>query len=170
MTILFTPLSILPCLSLPPPPPSPSPFRFVEPFWVLIEDHDGESILHYEQFLLKMQYASEDHQLSFTVPIFEPLPPQYFIRVVSDRWLSSTTVLPVSFRHLILPEKFPPPTELLDLQPLPVTALRNGAFEALYSGEGATGLVTVDGGSAEGVRKGISHFNPIQTQVRGGGE
>ncbi len=39
---------------------------------------------------------------------------------------------PHACRHLILPEKFPPPTELLDLQPLPVSALRNPAFEALY--------------------------------------
>ena len=43
------------------------------------------------------------------------------------------TQLPVSFRHLILPEKHPPPTELLDLQPLPVSALRNQSYEALYS-------------------------------------
>ncbi len=35
-------------------------------------------------------------------------------------------------RHLILPDKFPPPTELLDLQPLPISALRNPSFEALY--------------------------------------
>lgn len=35
-------------------------------------------------------------------------------------------------------------TELLDLKPLPVTALGNGTFEALYK---------------------FSHFNPIQTQV-----
>lgn len=46
----------------------------------------------------------------------EPVPPQYFVRVVSDRWLGAETVLPISFRHLILPEKFPPRTELLDLQ------------------------------------------------------
>ena len=58
-----------------------------------------------------------------------PLPP---LQVVSDRWLQCESTLPVSFRHLILPEKFPPPTELLDLQPLPVSALRNPAFEALY--------------------------------------
>ena len=57
---------------------------------------------------------------------------QYFIRVVSDRWIGSETLLPVSFRHLILPEKCPPPTELLDLQPLPVSALRNLQFEQLY--------------------------------------
>lgn len=51
----------------------------------------------------------------------------------------------MSFRHLILPEKYPPPTELLDLQPLPVTALRNSAFEALYQNK-------------------FPFFNPIQTQ------
>jgi pre-mRNA-splicing helicase BRR2 len=118
---------------------------YVEPFWVLIEDSDSECILHHEYFMLKKQYLEEDHTLNFTVPICEPLPPQYFIRVVSDKWLGSQTILPVSFRHLILPEKHAPPTELLDLQPLPVTALRNAQFEGLYSA--------------------LKHFNPIQTQV-----
>ncbi|XP_008218414.1 PREDICTED: DExH-box ATP-dependent RNA helicase DExH12-like [Prunus mume] len=118
---------------------------YVEPFWVIVEDNDGEYVLHHEYFLLKKQYIDEDHTLNFTVPIYEPLPPQYFIRVVSDRWLGSQTVLPVSFRHLILPEKYPPPTELLDLQPLPVTALRNPLYEALYQD--------------------FKHFNPVQTQV-----
>ncbi|KAJ8559466.1 hypothetical protein K7X08_003524 [Anisodus acutangulus] len=118
---------------------------FVEPFWIIVEDNDGEYILHHEYFMLKKQYIDEDHTLNFTVPIYEPLPPQYFIRVVSDRWLGSQTVLPVSFRHLILPEKYPPPTELLDLQPLPVTALRNPSYEALYQN--------------------FKHFNPVQTQV-----
>ncbi|KAK7324395.1 hypothetical protein VNO77_27931 [Canavalia gladiata] len=118
---------------------------YVEPFWVIVEDNDGEYILHHEYFMLKKQYIDEDHTLNFTVPIYEPLPPQYFIRVVSDRWLGSQTVLPVSFRHLILPEKYPPPTELLDLQPLPVTALRNPSYEALYQD--------------------FKHFNPVQTQV-----
>ncbi|CAN6826252.1 unnamed protein product [Brassica oleracea] len=91
------------------------------------------------------QYISEDHTLTFTVPIFEPLPPQYFVRVVSDKWLGSQTVLPISFRHLVLPEKHPPPTELLDLLPLPVTALRNPNYESLYQD--------------------FKHFNPVQTQV-----
>ncbi|CAI9118155.1 OLC1v1019682C1 [Oldenlandia corymbosa var. corymbosa] len=118
---------------------------FVEPFWVIVEDNDGEYILHHEYFMLKKQYIDEDHILDFTVSVYEPLPPQYFIRVVSDRWLSSQSILPVSFRHLILPEKYPPPTELLDLQPLPVTALRNPSYEALY--------------------KEFKNFNPVQTQV-----
>lgn len=44
-------------------------------------------------------------------------------RIVSDRWIGSETQLPVSFRHLLLPEKNVPPTELLDLQPLPVNLM-----------------------------------------------
>eukprot|EP00887_Chlorella_sp_A99_P002917 scaffold6.g2917.t1 len=117
----------------------------VEPFFVIAEDADSEHILHTEYFVLKKSLAEEDHLLSFTLPITEPLPPQYFVRVVSDRWLGCEAVLPISFRHLLLPAKAPPPTELLDLQPLPVSALRNPQFEALYPQ--------------------FTHFNPIQTQV-----
>ncbi|EOD12464.1 hypothetical protein EMIHUDRAFT_422149 [Emiliania huxleyi CCMP1516] len=115
-----------------------------EPFYVLVEDVDQEHVLHSELFLLKAKFAEDDHSLTFTIPIYDPLPPQYFVRVVSDRWLGCEATLPISFRHLILPEKYPPHTELLDLQPLPVSAL--GAYASLYEGA-------------------FSHFNPIQTQT-----
>lgn len=119
---------------------------FVEPWWILVEDGDQEIILHSEYFLLKQQYRDQDATVSFTVPLQDPLPPQYFIRVISDKWLGAESTLPVSFRELLLPEKYPPPTELLDLAPLPVSALRNARVEALYS-------------------KRFKVFNPIQTQV-----
>lgn len=115
-----------------------------------VEDQDSEFILHKEFFYLKMQNAADrdrvvDHTVAFTVPISEPMPPQYFIRVTSDRWFGSEAVVPVTFSQLVLPERFHPPTERLDLQPLPVTALRAKAHEALYP---------------------FTHFNPIQTQAR----
>lgn len=118
-----------------------------EPFWVFVEDVNGEQILHQEMFVLQERGAEEEHTLNFTVPITEPLPPQYFIRVVSDRWINAQTLLPVSFRHLILPDKYPPHTELLDLQPLPLTALRCPDAEKLYAAQG------------------LKVFNPIQTQT-----
>ena len=117
-----------------------------EAFWIFVEDVDSEIILHHEFFLLKSKYSQDEHTIKFFVPVYDPLPPQYFIRIISDRWLASETQLPVSFRHLILPEKYAPPTELLDLQPLPVSALRNSSFESLYSSN-------------------FDFFNPIQTQV-----
>lgn len=115
-------------------------------FWILIEDVDGEVILHHEYFLLKQKYCQDEHVVKFFIPVFDPLPPQYFIRITSDRWIGAETVFPVSFRHLILPEKFAPPTELLDLQPLPLSAFRNSTYEALY-------------------KSSFTSFNSIQTQV-----
>eukprot|EP00698_Gefionella_okellyi_P015841 TRINITY_DN4494_c0_g1_i1.p1 TRINITY_DN4494_c0_g1~~TRINITY_DN4494_c0_g1_i1.p1 ORF type:complete len:2123 (+),score=500.62 TRINITY_DN4494_c0_g1_i1:747-6371(+) len=114
-----------------------------EPFWILVEDGDGERILHYEYFFLKQKFREEEHFVDFTVPMFEPLPPQYFVRIVSDRWLRSETVLPLSFKTLLLPEKNVPATELVDLNPMPVSSLPV-QFQKLYD---------------------FALFNPIQTQV-----
>lgn len=47
-----------------------------EPFHVLVEDVDGEVILHSEYLLIKKKFATQEHTLTFTVPIFDPLPPQ----------------------------------------------------------------------------------------------
>ena len=117
-----------------------------ESFWILVEDVDGEIILFHDQFILRQRYAEDEHNVTLTVPMFEPVPPNYYISVVSDRWLHAETRLPISFKHLILPEKFPPPTSLLDLQPLPLSALHNREFESIYSSS-------------------IKTFNKIQTQV-----
>ncbi|KAL2756416.1 hypothetical protein ACRALDRAFT_1042526 [Sodiomyces alcalophilus JCM 7366] len=119
-----------------------------ENFWIMVEDCDGEDILYHDQFLLRKEYAvseSNEHIVDFTVPITDPMPPNYFISVISDRWTHSETRLPVSFHKLILPEKFPPHTELLELQPLPVSALKVKEYARLYPG--------------------WDHFNRIQTQT-----
>ncbi|KAI5838977.1 putative pre-mRNA splicing helicase [Morchella snyderi] len=119
-----------------------------ESFWILVEDCDGEDILFHDQFILRRQYAeseNNEHLVEFTVPMTEPMPPNYFITVVSDRWMHSETKLAVSFRKLILPEKFPPHTPLLDLVPLPVEALKKKEYMELYPD--------------------WRHFNKIQTQV-----
>ncbi|KAK1926565.1 putative Pre-mRNA splicing factor [Papiliotrema laurentii] len=113
-------------------------------FWIVVEDVDGENILFHDTFLLRERFAQDEHYVTITVPISEPVPPNYYISVISDRWLQSETRLPISFQHLIRPEPFPPHTTLLDLQPLPKTALHNKAFEDLYPFE---------------------NFNKIQTQV-----
>ncbi|XP_066464224.1 activating signal cointegrator 1 complex subunit 3 isoform X1 [Eleutherodactylus coqui] len=117
-----------------------------EPWWIWVEDPINDHIYHSEYFLLqKKQVVMKEQQfLVFTIPIFEPLPSQYYIRAVSDRWLRAEAVCIINFQHLILPERHPPHTELLDLQPLPVNALGNRAYETLYK---------------------FTHFNPVQTQI-----
>ncbi|XP_039603796.1 activating signal cointegrator 1 complex subunit 3 [Polypterus senegalus] len=117
-----------------------------EPWWIWVEDPANDHIYHSEYFLLqkKQVVTNESQFLVFTIPIFEPMPSQYYIRAVSDRWLGAEAVCIINFQHLILPERHPPHTELLDLQPLPVTALGNREYEALYK---------------------FTHFNPVQTQI-----
>jgi len=117
----------------------------VEPFWVWVEDAENEHIYHKEYFLLQKVKARETHKLNFTIPIFEPLPPQYYVKVVSDRWLGSECVFAISFKQLILPELHPPHTKLLDLHPVPVTALYNKEAQNMYPY--------------------FTHFNPVQTQA-----
>ena len=119
-----------------------------ENFWIVVEDCDGEDILFHDQFLLRRDYAqseTNEHLVEFTVPITEPMPPNYFITVLSDRWLQSETKLAVSFEKLVLPERFPAHTPLLDLQPLPVSALKRADYQDLYHG--------------------FDEFNKVQTQV-----
>ena len=67
-------------------------------------------------------------------------------RAVSDDWLGAESTHAISFKGLVLPDRHPPHTELLDLDPLPRSALGCPPFEAMYR---------------------FSHFNPIQTQVCG---
>jgi len=115
--------------------------------WLIwVEDSENEKIYHSEMWTLTKKMWKEGAQkISFAVPISEPLPPQYYIRAVSDSWLGSEALLAVSFKGLILPERHPPHTELLDLDPLPLSALGNPTYQALYTR--------------------FSHFNPIQTQA-----
>ncbi|KAI9893658.1 MAG: DEIH-box ATPase [Vezdaea aestivalis] len=120
-----------------------------EAFWILVEDCDGDEILYHDLFLLRRNYAlseSNEHIVEFTIPITEPMPPNYFITLVSDRWMHAETKLAVSFQKLLLPEKFPPHTPVLGLQPVPVSAFKRTEYQAIYE-------------------KKWSYFNKIQTQV-----
>lgn len=110
-----------------------------EGWWILVEDCDGENILFHDQFLLRKEYAflteTDDnlHIVDFTIPITEPMPPNYFITVMSDRWMHAESKIALSFQDLILPEKFPAHTQVLDLQPLLVEALKRQEYVDLYS-------------------------------------
>ncbi|KAG6378229.1 hypothetical protein JVT61DRAFT_13929 [Boletus reticuloceps] len=69
-----------------------------ETFFIIVEDVDGEIILFHDTFVVLCQrYAEDEHNVTITVPIFEPVPPDYYISVVSDRWLHAETRLSTSF-------------------------------------------------------------------------
>ena len=113
-------------------------------FWVTDSENDH---MYYNEFvsISKKQVRTEENiELVFAIPIFEPIPSQYLLVAISDIWLHSETVETLSFKHLILPEVYPPHSELLDLQPLRKQVLMNKDYESIFS---------------------FSYFNPIQTQV-----
>ena len=117
-----------------------------ESYWVWVENSETSEIYHHEYFILTRKKLYDDHELNFTIPLSDPLPTQIYVRAVSDRWLGAETVTPVSFQHLIRPDTESVYTDLLDLQPLPVSALKNPLLEEIY-----------------GQR--FLFFNPMQTQI-----
>jgi antiviral helicase SLH1 len=117
-----------------------------ESYWVWVEHSETSEIYHHEYFILGRKKLHDSHELNFTIPLSDPLPAQIYVRVVSDRWFGAETVHPVSFQHLIRPDTESLYTDLLDLQPLPITALKNPLLEEIY-----------------GAR--FHYFNPMQTQI-----
>ncbi len=91
-----------------------------ETFWIFVEDADSEHLLYSESFYLRKAVSKERHTLLFTVQVTMPRPPHYFVKCCSDRWIAPDAIVPISFQHLILPERFAPHTEFLALRPLSV--------------------------------------------------
>ncbi|KAL9107193.1 MAG: hypothetical protein Q9227_007893 [Pyrenula ochraceoflavens] len=117
-----------------------------ESYWIWVENSETSEIYHHEYFILSRKKLNDRHELNFTIPLTDPLPPQIYVRAVSDRWQGAETVTPVSFQHLIRPDTESVYTDLLDLQPLPISALKNPILEEIY-----------------GQR--FQYFNPMQTQI-----
>jgi activating signal cointegrator complex subunit 3 len=119
----------------------------IQRWLVWVEDPVNEHIYHTETFnLSKKQHKEGKQHMAFTIPIFEPMPSQYFLRATSESWLGCETFLELRFDGLVLPQKHPPHTDLLDLTPLPRSALNDETYESLYA-------------------KKFTHFNAIQTQA-----
>jgi len=99
-----------------------------ESFILLVEDTNGEKILYSDSFLVRRNYINQEHLVDFTVPIDVPVPPNYFVTLISEKWLHCEYRIPVVLNSLKLPKKFPAPTPLLDLHPVPVTDLKIPEF------------------------------------------
>ncbi|PAV79673.1 hypothetical protein WR25_24921 [Diploscapter pachys] len=116
-------------------------------FWITIENIDENRIIHHERLSLskKKIVKKETQYLTFTIPVRDrELTNRFQLRVASDFFFIDDTVYPLSLHDCIMPKSFKAHTDLLPLQPLPISILKNPAFESLYS---------------------FPFFNPIQTQI-----
>lgn len=98
--------------------------RVTEPFWISVEDVDQEHVLFSDTFILRKSQCQRGESFFVTInaPILNPLPPLYFVRLISDRWLHCESKLPISLLKLKLPDECTPPTPLLDLPPFSTEA------------------------------------------------
>ena len=104
-----------------------------EPFYLLLEDPQNNRILHQEYFSLSLKKMKEPTVIEFAVPMFPPVPDYYTLRVVSDRWLGSDNEIQFYLNQLIMSKDQVSTTKLLDLTPLPVTALHNNKYVSFRS-------------------------------------
>ncbi|EEB05874.1 ATP-dependent RNA helicase Slh1 [Schizosaccharomyces japonicus yFS275] len=116
-----------------------------ELFWIFVEDSGSNTILHHEVLYLSRKTYRSIPPLSFAIPLSNPPPSQLYVIAISNTWLGAETVTPVNLSHVVLREDPNPITELLDLQPLPITALQNPVLEEICA-------------------KRFSFFNAVQSQ------
>jgi len=114
-------------------------------FWLWLEDGDNGKVHHSEHIVFSKRTYPDPITLNLSIRVSEPISNQFCVRVVSDTWVAVEFLHPISLRNIKMPEEETPYTDLIDLTPLPTTALQESKYEQLYSK--------------------FDTFNPIQTQL-----
>ncbi|SCV00381.1 LAME_0G09340g1_1 [Lachancea meyersii CBS 8951] len=96
-----------------------------ERFVVMVENEMGDKLLYDNMLIVKQKYANKEHYLDFSIFLTpaqqQMLPSNFFISLISDRWLHSEFKIPVLLDNVRLPRKFPAPTPLLNVERVPVS-------------------------------------------------
>lgn len=105
-------------------------------FWIWLTDLDNNHIYHAElgNMTKKMVVRGDVQRYIFTIPLLDAahLQPQYLVHATFEYWLGSDNEISVPCDHIHLPDKHIPNTKLLDLMPLPVSALHNELYQSIY--------------------------------------
>lgn len=102
-------------------------------FWIWVENETSEKILHHEHISLVRKNFQSATRIEVSLPLFNSRSQQYIIRVVSDGWVGVEQIVLVPLENITMPTDKMRPTSLLNLTPLPKSALQNPAYEQLYS-------------------------------------
>ena len=133
-----------------------------ENFWVIVDNR--KEIIHTELFNFTPKKLDEEKNkkfvpklkevvLSFAVPFDiekgkarARLDAIYTISIISDKWVYCNQSSFIELSEIDVPQDEDVKTELLDLFPLPLSALKNKEYESVFNKE-------------------FQYFNPIQTQI-----
>ena len=100
-------------------------------FWFWVEA--GDKIYHHEHITFSRRTYAEPRLIETMIPTFSNSTTQYYVRIVADGWIGVEHLFPIPIKNIELPIERSPHTDLLDLTPLPTTALNNPKYEQLYS-------------------------------------
>ena len=133
-----------------------------ENFWIIVDNR--KEIIHHETFNFTPKKLDEvkskkyipklkEVVVSFAVPFdiergetHARLDKVYNISVISDKWVNCSQRGLIELSEIDVPQDEDIKTELLDLYPLPLSALKNKDYESVFN-------------------KSFQYFNPIQTQI-----
>ena len=133
-----------------------------ENFWVIV--NNKKEIIHHELFNFTPKKLDDENNkkfaprlkeviLSFAVPFdiergetHARLDTFYTISIISDKWVDCSQKEIIELSEIDVPQDEDVKTELLDLYPLPLSALKNKEYESVFDKE-------------------FKFFNPIQTQI-----
>ncbi|OBA20593.1 Sec63-domain-containing protein [Metschnikowia bicuspidata var. bicuspidata NRRL YB-4993] len=104
-----------------------------ESFLLLVEDCDGEQILYDEIVKITPKTVNRGFAVDFTVLTPDPLPPAMFVAFSSEKWLHSQWRAPIKMFDMRLPKVPHNSTEVLDVQSVPTSSLKNDSFEKTFS-------------------------------------
>ncbi|KAF9222108.1 Sec63-domain-containing protein [Gyrodon lividus] len=116
-----------------------------EPFWLWVEDHEGNKILQFMEIFLRESTDVLDVEFVISVSVDTP-PPSITVRLVSGKWLGADNELLVPMDNLFMPVASHSHTRRLDVGFLPLSSIRLPALEDQYSFH-------------------FHEFNALQTQV-----
>ena len=133
-----------------------------ENFWIIVDNK--KEIIHHETFNFTPKKIDEEKNkkytpklkevvISFAVPfdiergeVRAKLNKVYTITVISDKWVNCSQNTSIELSEIDVPQDEDIKTELLDLYPLPLSALKNKDYESVFN-------------------RSFQYFNPIQTQI-----
>ncbi|XP_045481609.1 activating signal cointegrator 1 complex subunit 3-like [Harmonia axyridis] len=112
----------------------------------MVEDPMHDNIYHFEKFIITERNCSsgEPIELYFTVPLIAPHAEEYFVKIINLHFLHTKVEQVINFNNITLLPSHGIETAILNVHPLPKTALRNPLFESIYP---------------------FDYFNAVQSQV-----
>lgn len=105
---------------------------YAESFTLLVEDCDGEKVLFSDRISIRREFMNEELHFNLVVPLLENEQPNYFVSLISEKWLYCEVRKPIMLTNLTTPKKFPPPTPLFESTLVPTTELGVKEFVSVF--------------------------------------